>query len=59
MTGFSSSELQVTDAESVLNFKPQFTLIADTHAWSWQVKPIVEGSIGLVVVNTGTVVLKD
>lgn len=51
VTGFSSSELQVTDAESVLNFKPQFTLIADTHAWSWQVKPIVEGSIGKFVIS--------
>lgn len=49
VTGFSASELQVTDAESVLNFKPQFTLIADTHAWSWQVKPILEGSIGKFV----------
>ncbi|HUF03825.1 MAG TPA: hypothetical protein VMM38_06575 [Aridibacter sp.] len=46
MTGFEASESAVTDSEAVLNFQPQFTLIAETHAWSWQMESLVTGILG-------------
>lgn len=45
ITGFATSENQVTDEQSVLNFKPKFTAIAETHAWSWQVNSLVEKNL--------------
>lgn len=46
VTGFEASESAVTESEAVLNFQPQFTLIAETHAWSWQMQPLVTGTLG-------------
>lgn len=45
ISGFETSENQVTDAQSVLSFKPKFTAIAETHAWSWQVNSLVENNL--------------
>ncbi len=45
VSGFETSENQVTDEQSVLNFKPKFTAIAETHAWSWQVNSLVENNL--------------
>lgn len=33
VTGFETSEKQLTDEQSVLNFKPRFVAVADTHSW--------------------------
>jgi hypothetical protein len=33
VTGFETSEKQLTDEQAVLNFKPIFVAIADTHSW--------------------------
>ncbi len=45
VTGFETRENQVTDQQSVLNFKPKFTAIAETHGWSWQVASLVENNL--------------
>lgn len=45
VTGFETSENQVTDEKAVLSFKPKFTAIAETHAWSWQVNSLVENNL--------------
>ena len=46
VTGFEASENQVTAENSVLNFKPRFVAIADTHAWNWQTLSFTESKIG-------------
>jgi len=43
VTGFETSEKQVTQQQSVLNFKPKFVAIAETNAWSWQIDALVNG----------------
>ena len=42
VTGFETTEKQITDQQSILNFKPKFAVIAETHAWSWQTNSLVE-----------------
>jgi hypothetical protein len=46
VTGFETSEKQVTDQSAILNFKPRFVLIGDTHAWHSTAVSIVENQIG-------------
>ncbi len=45
VTEFETSEKQITDSQSILNFKPKFALIAETHAWSWQTNSLVENNL--------------
>lgn len=45
VTGFETSEKQITDNQSILNFKPKFAVIAETHAWSWQTNSLVEKNL--------------
>lgn len=52
VTGFEASEKQVTAENSVLNFKPHFVAIADTHAWNWQTISLAENQINGFVKNT-------
>lgn len=40
--GFETSEKQITDEQSILNFKPHFVAVADTHSYEWQTKRFVE-----------------
>lgn len=49
VTGFETSEKQVTDESAILNFKPRFALIADTHAWESTAVSLVENQIGRFV----------
>lgn len=49
VTGFETSEKQVTDESAILNFKPRFALIADTHAWESTAISLVETNIGRYV----------
>jgi hypothetical protein len=49
VTGFETSEKQITDEQSILNFKPHFVAVADTHAWEWQARRLVEEKIGAFV----------
>ncbi len=51
VTGFEASENQVTEENSVLNFKPRFVAIADTHAWNWQTLSFTESKIGQFVAD--------
>lgn len=46
ITGFESSAKQVTDEAAILNFKPQFVLIADTHSWERTNLSLVENQVG-------------
>lgn len=46
VTGFEASEKALTDAQSVLNLKPRFVVIADTHAWESTNLSLVENQIG-------------
>lgn len=45
VSGFETSENQVTEENSVLNFKPHFALIAETHLWNWQTLRLVENNL--------------
>ncbi len=46
VTGFETSEQKVTNDDSILNFKPHFAVIADTHAWKPTAVSIAENKIG-------------
>jgi hypothetical protein len=52
VTGFEASEKQVTAENSVLNFKPHFVAVIDTHAWNWQTVSLTENQIGNFVKTT-------
>ncbi len=60
VTGFETSEQQVTTENAVLNFKPRFVAIAETHAWNWQTLKFTENKLGEFVNETygGEVSLK-
>lgn len=45
VTGFETSEKQITDEQSILNFKPHFVAVADTHTWEWQTRGFVEDKL--------------
>jgi hypothetical protein len=52
ITGFEASEKQITAENSVLNFKPHFVAVADTHAWNWQTISLTENQINSFVKET-------
>lgn len=45
VTGFETSEKQITTEDSVINFKPQFVAIADAHTWEWQTLSLAENQL--------------
>ncbi|MEO6589858.1 MAG: hypothetical protein ABIP06_11185 [Pyrinomonadaceae bacterium] len=45
VTGFETSEKQITNENSILNFQPHFVAIAETHAWEFQTRSLVENQI--------------
>lgn len=49
VSDFETSEKQVTNESSVLNFKPHFAAIADTHQWKPTAVSIAETQIGKFV----------
>jgi hypothetical protein len=49
VTGFETSEKQVTDESSILNFKPRFVMMANTHGWESTAVSIVENQLGKFV----------
>ena len=59
VTGFEASENQVTAENSILNFKPRFVAIADTHTWNRYTLQFAENNLGEFVNETygGEVVL--
>jgi hypothetical protein len=52
VTGFEASENQVTAENSVLNFKPHFVAIADTHSWNSTTLSFTENKLGEFVNET-------
>jgi hypothetical protein len=46
VTGFETSEQQITSDNAVLNFKPRFVAVAETHAWNWQTVKFTENKLG-------------
>jgi hypothetical protein len=52
VTGFETSEKQVTDSQSIMSFKPRFVAIAETHAWNWQAVSLAKNQIGAFVNET-------
>lgn len=46
ITGFETSEKQISEENSILNFKPKFAAIADTHAWKPTAVSLAENQIG-------------
>lgn len=49
VTGFETIEQPVTDANSVLNFRPRFVAVAETRLWNFQVLSFVENELGLFI----------
>jgi hypothetical protein len=52
VTGFEASENQITAENSVLNFKPRFVAVADTHTWNRYTLSFVEEKLGDFVNET-------
>ncbi|MDQ6785974.1 MAG: hypothetical protein M3033_04040 [Acidobacteriota bacterium] len=46
ITGFETSEKEISNEQSDLNFKPRFVAIADTHAWKPNAVSIAETEVG-------------
>lgn len=46
VTGFETDEQQIADEQSILNFKPHFVAIADTHRWNRAAASVAESEIG-------------
>ncbi|HTK36871.1 MAG TPA: hypothetical protein VL325_00135, partial [Pyrinomonadaceae bacterium] len=49
VTGFETSEKQLTEEDSVLHFRPHFVAIAATHAWNWQARDFTENKLGAFI----------
>lgn len=52
LTNFESTENQISNENAVLNFKPHFVAVAETHAWQWQTTSLVENQLNKFVVNS-------
>ncbi|MBS1795239.1 MAG: hypothetical protein JSS81_15385 [Acidobacteria bacterium] len=52
VTGFEASENQVTAENSILNFKPRFVAVADTHTWNRYALRFAENQLGEFVNET-------
>ena len=52
VTGFEASENQVTAENSILNFKPRFVALADTHTWNRYTLSFTEEKLGEFVNET-------
>lgn len=51
VTGFETSEVELTDEHSVGRVQPKFVAIADTHAWNYQALAFAEHGLGAFVAN--------
>ncbi len=52
VSGFEASEDKLTNENSVLNFKPRFVAVADTHAWNRSTLSFVEETLGNFINET-------
>ncbi|MFN6962904.1 MAG: hypothetical protein ACK4S4_03970 [Pyrinomonadaceae bacterium] len=46
VTGFETTENKINDESSVLDFRPHFAAIVDTHLWNWQARSFAENQVG-------------
>ena len=46
VTGFETNELEVTEENSVLNFRPHFVAAIETNAWGWQAERFADNQLG-------------
>ena len=46
VTGFETSEQEVTEENAVLKFQPRFVAVVETNAWGWQTTSFVENQLG-------------
>jgi hypothetical protein len=51
VTNFEFSENADSANSSVINFKPKFVAVAETHAWSWQARSLAENQFNNFVVK--------
>jgi len=51
VTGFETSEKKITEENSILNFKPQFVAVVESHAWSWQTLSFAENQLNYFVMK--------
>jgi hypothetical protein len=49
VTGFETSEQQLTEEASVLNFQPRFVAVAETRLWNFQVIAFTEEHLGAFI----------
>ncbi len=49
VTGFETSEIEITEDQSVGRVQPRFVAIADTNAWNYQVLTFAEHGLGSFV----------
>jgi hypothetical protein len=52
VTGFETKEQQVTEENSVLNFKPRFVAVAETNGWNYQALSFTENKLGEFINET-------
>ena len=52
VTGFETKEQQVTEENSVLNFKPRFVAVVETNAWNYQALSFTENKLGEFINET-------
>ncbi|HUR98933.1 MAG TPA: hypothetical protein VMZ26_12775, partial [Pyrinomonadaceae bacterium] len=46
VTGFETSEQEVTEENAVLKFQPRFVAVVETNAWGWQTTSFIENQLG-------------
>jgi len=46
VTGFQTSEQEVTEENAVLKFQPRFVAVVETNAWGWQTTSFIENQLG-------------
>lgn len=49
VTGFETTEQELTEENSILNFQPRFVAVAETRFWNFQVLHFVEEELGLFI----------
>ncbi len=51
VNNFQTSEQNQIGDNAILNFKPQFVVVAETHLWHWQAVSLVENQLGNFVLE--------
>ena len=46
VTGFQTSEEEISDQNAILNFKPRFVAVVETNAWNYQALSFADNKLG-------------